>query len=155
MLVGVDLFAKYCEGIPALPTTPFFTMSALPDYGQARNTPTWFATLVNRSERRGGPQRQATLNDWFQRANAAGIEARLLAGRENQHNTTSSQPDVIMSPPAPPLDTASTSQAYISYVRLSNHILIRVITSGDSSRARRSPCPCRLCDSRRPNGIWQ
>lgn len=94
-------------------------MNAFPDQ---ENTPAWFSTLVQRSERRGGPQRPGALNDWFQRADAAGIEARLLARSENQQNTT--QLDVSMSPPALPLDATSTSQVYISYGHLSNYRLI-------------------------------
>ena len=113
--VGAICSAKYTyfERVMTLPTVPFVTMSSIPD--QAQNTPAWFTGLVNRAERRGGPQRQGTLNEWFRQPNVTGVERRVLARSENQQNAGQSN-DVSMSPPAPVLPLgATTSQVCTLY----------------------------------------
>lgn len=113
MHVSTRYFTEHRENI--LISSPLrnalVAMSALPSHAQ--NTQQWFSNLVSRSERRGGSQRQGTLNEWFQRASAAGIDARLL----NQNET---HQDIVMSPPvAPPAPTGA--QVCILYDILQYH----------------------------------
>ncbi len=115
LLIGDVFFTKYREDIPSLSTILPFIMSAPPN--QTQNTPVWFSNLVSRAERRTGLQRQGTLNEWFHRASAGGIDARVLSRGENQQSSAS-QTDVVMSPPAAPPGATSTNQVFCRMILL-------------------------------------